>query len=464
MSFGPKFSTLSTLAVALLLSASAYAQNNGPGANSGQNGGGGMTPYPECSGGFCGTPNMKGGGGCSCSCGCSILINRTDIGQTYSYADDYDSDGIEDNFDNCPFVYNPDQADVDGDGVGDACDNCPHSANKDQKDTNDNGVGDACDPDIDGDQIMNPNDNCPTVYNPDQRNTYNSPAGGDACNPDIDGDGLINSQDPCPYDPTNTPGSALCLEKDDPDKDGVPTPVDNCPGVYNPDQADLNHDGIGDACDPDIDGDHVVNSVDNCPRVANPDQKDSDRDGIGDACDDRFCYVVFPADAAKNEIDKNNCADPNLTFTVLTYSTDRATVGDPYQLHIFANRENAAMRYTWTVISGPDNNHSHINNPRGSVTYSTPYEYHYLTDQVAEFYGDTAGKYTIQLSAELVFPDTMFPNNNTSRTQFELTVADNGKSGGCVCTTPNAQKGGAAVGLMLIGVVLAARGRKRNSK
>jgi hypothetical protein len=33
------------------------------------------------------------------------------------------------------------------------------------------------------------------------------------------------------------------------DLDGVPDDQDNCPNVYNPDQTDSNHNGIGDACE-----------------------------------------------------------------------------------------------------------------------------------------------------------------------------------------------------------------------
>jgi cytosine/adenosine deaminase-related metal-dependent hydrolase len=92
----------------------------------------------------------------------------------------------------------------------------------------------------------------------------------------------------------------------DSDGDGVPDATDNCPTVFNPvrplelGQGDADGDGIGDACDPcpldandscmissadDIDGDTWLNGTDNCPFVYNPDQADADGDGHGDVCD-----------------------------------------------------------------------------------------------------------------------------------------------------------------------------------
>ncbi len=61
---------------------------------------------------------------------------------------DSDGDGIPDKIDNCPQVFNPDQADADRDGVGDVCDNCPATPNPDQIDLDEDGVGDLCDEDL----------------------------------------------------------------------------------------------------------------------------------------------------------------------------------------------------------------------------------------------------------------------------------------------------------------------------
>ncbi len=67
--------------------------------------------------------------------GARVCIDGTwiygdDYGKSYTEASgswdvlcgpDSDSDGLLDTLDNCPLVYNPDQADTDGDGQGDAC-------------------------------------------------------------------------------------------------------------------------------------------------------------------------------------------------------------------------------------------------------------------------------------------------------------------------------------------------------
>jgi len=83
----------------------------------------------------------------------------------------------------------------------------------------------------------------------------------------------------------------------DVDSDGIPNEEDNCPDLYNPNQGDLNSDGLGDTCDPDDDSDGLVDPGDNCPSIHNEDQSDLDKDGLGDVCDpdgDSDGYVSVP--------------------------------------------------------------------------------------------------------------------------------------------------------------------------
>ena len=51
---------------------------------------------------------------------------------------------------------------------------------------------------------------------------------------------------------------------EDTDNDGIVDSVDNCVYTYNPDQADMDNDGIGDVCD-DSDLDGIADSEDHCP-------------------------------------------------------------------------------------------------------------------------------------------------------------------------------------------------------
>ncbi len=87
------------------------------------------------------------------------------------------------------------------------------------------------------------------------------------------------------------PGDVVIVA--DEDGDGIEDADDNCPAVENADQADVDGDSVGDACDgdntdgplADADEDGVANAEDNCPADANTDQIDTDGDGTGDVCE-----------------------------------------------------------------------------------------------------------------------------------------------------------------------------------
>jgi hypothetical protein len=158
--------------------------------------------------------------------------------------------------------------DGDGDGVLDTADNCPADGNADQADLDLDGRGDACDPDVDGDLVLNADDVFPRDV---------------AESADRDGDGTGDNGDAFPDDRTETV---------DTDRDSVGDNRDNCVAKANDDQADLDADRLGDACDGDVDGDGVDNAQDLFPRDRT-ESADRDGDGLGDNGD------RFPDDATE---------------------------------------------------------------------------------------------------------------------------------------------------------------------
>lgn len=405
---------------------------------------------PECLGTSCGRPGEEGGG-CGCGCGCSVWVAYTDDGVTLAYTDDADGDGKSDDKDNCPFSPNRDQLDADGDSVGDVCDNCAAASNVNQLDTDGDGKGDSCDDDTDGDGVANDADNCASIPNRDQLDT-DSDGNGNVCDSDDDEDGYPDTTDKCPL--LSNPGNTQLSDprcNSDIDGDNISDSFDNCIDVVNANQADTDLDGIGDVCDADQDNDGLIGEADNCQLVANRRQLDDDGDLVGDACDPKYCAVIGDPKTAEGLAD---CLDPNGPFRVHAGGATMLKAGDKFRLPLFANRDNAAIQYIWTVKSRPAGSKAAVVNPEGVVTLSRHWEYAYSDGNVPSFTADVDGQYDIQLQAKLAFADRAYPSNSESTSSLTLNATPDGKGGTTqTCSAVPLDASIAALGMGLLALI-----------
>ncbi len=168
---------------------------------------------------------------------------------------DTDGDGLLDGVEVFQFGSDPTLQDSDFDGILDAVE-IQNGTEPSFFDTDSDGVGDN-------------SDNCPTIFNPRAPSglqpDIDADGLGDACDDDRDGDGLLDLEElELGTSPTSTDSDGDQLDDfsevrifgtnpktPDTDKDGLPDGLDNCPLVSNASQSDFDADGAGDRCDCD---------------------------------------------------------------------------------------------------------------------------------------------------------------------------------------------------------------------
>jgi len=158
-----------------------------------------------------------------------------------------------------------------------------------------------------------------------------------------------------PFD-SNDPGLVSTANPDG-DSDGVSDAVDNCPSESNTNQANLDGDTLGDACDDDIDGDGSLNDVDCAVRDPSvfPGATEISNNGVDNDCDGLIDNVMAITGNGSIPIVLSECG--SLPIATVVPSTDitnplNISPGTLHQGSVFSGRDGTANYYNVALNSG----------------------------------------------------------------------------------------------------------------
>ena len=317
---------------------------------------------------------------------------------------DDDNDGVADSVDAFPFVISESRdtdndgigdntdTDADNDGVNNSVDRFPYDSSE-QFDFDNDGIGNNADDDDDNDGVIDALDT--HAFTSSEQHDHDGDGIGDSADTDDDNDGVADTQDLFPRDSTeyadfDRDGIGNNADTDD-DNDGFIDADDAFP--FSPgEHSDHDSDGIGDNRDLDDDNDGVLDAVDAFP-LDSSEYVDTDGDGIGDRAD-----ADDDGDGIADDIDDDTEQPINTAPDVVTPDSLQISYRIPVVAGVeVSDRENNAVRLSWTPINGPDN---------GDLTISL------LEDPTTAILSATVtGIYTIGIRATdgIDFTDTTFP-------------------------------------------------------